>query len=818
MNPCKIAAFLALMSHCACTYGETRYFIGGTTSKEALLDASFWKDAAGISGTSGEALSRDIDYVVNTGSLYTPNTDATGAGIFSVRSLTLGEVGGNSGSMYVYTTGKAAMSFGEGGLVLNKGTIFAQWYPITFDGTVSIGAPSNAVFNIQNYYANTKFLFAGELAGVEGTGVRFFPHGNAMAENSLTAELFDCSGFHGTIFAGNANGAYITTTAILLGSDMPGAVHLYKTGSLKPLFGTNSVTVGAMTLDSGSTLSFGSRIWTDDNGIYHGTTGCFRVTGAFSAAKPIRIRLDENAVVPNGKTCRIPLLTVPSGQDISAADFALAPPSGDCVQVGELKIDEDESTGAKTLVAVFEPVVMMTKSDAERFNLNYAGANAITNGAFWSDGLPPHEGAHYLVRAIPGVTTNDYKFSVLLHSLSGTTDSDRWMVIYNQVFPGKSLTLGKACGFLLASRKFTCEKIRILDGGGICTSLAITDTSPAIEGKIEVPSGASAYFGSTGKWTVEASVSGGGTIIMPGPLSATSSRTGGIQFNDLSGFTGRILVREFSSSETGNGNGHWPSYSANYQTLYVGTPSGIGGDCAELDFFGTTLQRYSRLRTVSSVAIPASCRRGLYVKDAQGGIVYVDKTGDAPHVLDIGVPLTLNGSMLKEGPGCLKLRGELRFNADASEQPTAGKNIIEVCEGTIAAASAGCLDGAALSFASGAGLAICVSTNDSEFLSFGLRNTKWDSPFTLAEGMEKLPLSFDVSEFPDEEFRKIKSLRIGLLTVKSSAAAAVRAMLPLNLKPYHCCRGKVVEIPRADTGSVTFALDTSLVGMTIVLR
>jgi hypothetical protein len=407
-------------------------------------------------------------------------------------------------------------------------------------------------------------------------------------------------------------------------------------------------------------------------------------------------------------------------------------------------------------------------------------------------------------------------FSVLFRSLSGSNLNDKWSHKYDQIFPGKSLTLGKTCAFVLAARKFTCEKIRILDGGGICTSLQITETVPVVAGNIEVPAGASAYFGSTGKWTVEAAVSGSGTIVMPGPLSNTSARTGGIQFNDLSGFSGKILVREFDASETGNG--HWPKYDANYQTLYVGTPSGIGGNCEEYDFFGTTLQRYSRLRTVSSVTILATCQRGLCVKGTQGGIIYVDNTGGTAHVLDIGVPLTLDGSMLKEGSGCLKLRGELRFGDNASDLPTDGKNIIEVREGTIAAASAGCLDGAALSFANGTSLAINVSTNDSEFLAFGLRNTKCDSPFILDEGMEKLPLSFDVSEFPEEEFRKIKSLRIGLLTVRNSAVAAVRAMLPDNLAPYRCSKGTVVEIPRADIESVTFALDLSFRGMMIVVR
>jgi hypothetical protein len=43
-------------------------------------------------------------------------------------------------------------------------------------------------------------------------------------------------------------------------------------------------------------------------------------------------------------------------------------------------------------------------------------------------------------------------------------------------------------------------------------------------------------------------------------------------------------------------------------------------------------------------------------------------------------------------------------------------------------------------------------------------------------------------------------------------------MLPDNLAPYRCSRGTVVEIPRADIESVTFALDLSFKGMMMVVR
>ena len=816
MNTCKIAlGCLVLAAASAYADREVRYFVGGTSSKNALLDASYWKDSNGTVGTAGNPLDSEIDYVNKSGSaIYTPSTSAVGGGAFNVHSLTLGEVGGSSGSIYVYTTGQAEMTFGEGGVVFNKGSLVAQWYPLTFAGLVTIGSPADAAYQFNNYYKNTKFTFKGKFKGAAGTGATFVPHGNGMAEKTLSVEFLDCTEYQGTLFVGSASTAYTTTTTIFLGSDMPGIVNLRRTGRLMPLYGTNVVTLGSLTLAAGATLEVGSRIWQDEGQNYCGTSGCFKVTGAFSATAPIRVCFDENAVVPNGATCRVPVLTVPDDQVLSASDFTIVSPANDCVQVGEFQVVENTAAHTKTLVAVFEPVVMMTRSDA--MNLNYAGANAITNGACWSDGLSPHGGAHYLVRAIPGNSTNVFKFSTCLHSLSGQTSSDVWSTAYNQTFPGLSLTLGKSCCFLLAAKKFTCGKLRILDGGGVCASLWICQASPALAGGIEVPAGATAYFGAPDRWTVEAAVTGGGTLRLPGPFSATSTRAGGVQFKDLTGFSGKVITMEFEAAETGSGNGHWPSYDASYQTLYIGAAAEYGGVLGELDYFGTTLARYSRLVTTASVTIPASCNSGLYVNGTYGGIVYVDKTGNVPHVLDLGVPLTLNGSMVKDGPGCLKLRGEARFGTDASVTPTANKNILEVRAGSLEVASAACLDGVAISFTNDTKLVINVSTNNADFHAYGLRNVKTDVPFTLKGDLDTLPLAFDISELPQAAFKEIGVMRIGLLTVKSTAAPAVRAMLPETFKPYRSSVCRVVEIPRAEMAAVTFALDIFPSGMQIM--
>lgn len=795
---------------------EVFTFVGGN-SKAALTDAAYWKDAHGNTGDAGAPLDPMADYLVKDGnSLYTPNTSAVGAGVFNVRSLTLGEVGGTSGNLYAYTTGEAEMTFGERGLICNKGMMVAQWKPLNFAGPVTIGAPSSAAYEFACEYSKTTIAFKDKFKSDAGAGVKFYPRSGARAEDTFCVEIHDATEFLGKLTFGDDTEIYQTTTTLRLGSDMPGSVVVRRTGRLGLLSETNTISLGELTLAADSELSVGSRLWTDAQGRYCGKTGSFKIDGSFSVTGPVRVRFDRDAVVPNGQPCRIPVLTVSDSQRLVADDFTLLASVDDAVQIGEFTVEEDLAAHTKTLVAVFEPVVMMTKSDNQ--NLNYDGANAITNGEFWSDGLAPHAGSHYLVRSIPGVATNDYKFSTFLHSLSGTTGSDIWSQSYNQVFPGLSLTIGKSCCFLLASRKFTCEKIRLLDGGGICTTLQITTASPALAGNIEVPTGATAYFGTTGKWTVEASVIGGGTIRMPGPLSRTSARVGGVRFSDLSGFHGKMVIMQFESVETGSG--HWPSYDESYQTLYIGAGCEYGGTLPELDYLGMTFARYSRLRTVADVTIPASCNRGLYVNGTLGGVVFVDQTDKGvPHVLDIGVPLTLNGSMVKEGVGMLRLRGSAaRFGASASETPTTGKNIIEVRTGSLSVASADCLDGAEVSFTDDTKFVLHLNA-DANFLKYGVRNVKIDTPYLLRGTLARLPLEFDTTELPKSLIRTMGGqITIGLLTVKSSSAAAVRSLLPTKIRPYSGATIDLVEIPRTDIGATTFAINMTLNGMTLLVR
>ena len=807
-----VAVCAALSSSAFCEDREVRYFIGGTNSKSVLLDASFWKDADGNKGTEGASLDAETDYVnVSGDSVFTPNVTSGESGCFNVHSLTLGAVNGTKGGLQVYTMLNAEMTFGEGGLICNKGTIMAQGTEnrsVTFAGPVTIGANSSSPYEFSAYYKFFRFIFKDRFIGGSGAVSRFSPHSNGYAENSMAVEIRDASEYYGTIRIGNTLAGYVTTTTLLPGSDFPGSVLLNKTGRIEPLYGTNTVAVGSLEMKAGSTLAVGSRIWQDEEGCFCGTSGSFRVTGDFTYESPVRIAFDENAVVPDGKTCRVPVLTVPSASTLVKEDFMLVSAKNDCVQIGEFEVVEDAVAGTKTLVAVFEPVVMLVKSDPT--SINYVNSSALTNPACWSDGLLPHERAHYLVRAIPGNTTNGYGFSTMVHSLSGTESSHKWSNAYNQVFPGKSLTFARSCMFLLAAKKFTCGKFRFLDGAGVCSSQWICEASPVLEGGIEIPEGATASFGATGAWTVKAPVTGGGEILLAGPLSATSSRTGNLRFEDLTGFYGRIQVKESAKLA--------PGYDKNYQTFRVGAPKEYGGAMTALDHQGVVLESYSRLRTAASVTVPASCNRGLYVGGTYGGIVYTDHTDGVPHVLDLGVPLTLNGSMVKDGPGVLTLRGEACFGTDAYGTPTEGKNVIEVRAGSLGVASAGCLDGVAVSFTNDTELVLNIHTNDAEFLEYGLRNVKTGVPFSLKGDLTELPLAFDVSALPKDAVRELNGLRIGLFTVKSDFADTLRAMLPDAVNPYPTCVARLTEVPREDTGSVTFALDVVPNGLKVIIR
>ena len=790
----------------AAVSGETYTYVGGAPSavgNSAYENAKWWKNSAGVVGKDGDPLDPSGDYI-SAVAMNTPNSGNAAYGAFPGASLTL-----KSGcSLHTYLSGKAVMTFGSKGLFLDGGAIYLEWKPQEIAGDVTV---NSTLFDILNNYADTTFTLSGALHGASTAGLRFRPW-FATSTGYRVRLICDCSDYEGSVTVGGASGNPPTT--LELGDSLAGALTINKNSSLVLAYETNHVSVGSLTFGEGTKLVIGGRWW-KENGAYKGETGRIVATDSFSMTGPVTVETGCQVIVPDGVAHKVPILTVPLGSALDKDDFVFSPCLTNCVQVGEFVVDEDEAAGTKTLCIAFEPVVLLETMDR---GVGYSSAtypSSLTDATHWSDGQLPHAGAHYLVIAPQGATVNEFKFCTEdLRTRSGTVYDDIWRSDYDDEFAGDSLSLGKNVCLAVLCKKFTVKKLRLLDGGGIQKGQWVT--SPTLAGNVEVVSG-TAYLGvmEGSTFNIEAPVTGSGALRLPGPLTSWSSRNGVAKFSDLSGFKGRMIVMEYAEQETGAGKGHWPTYNESYQTLLVKDAKSFGGTMDALDYQGVRFGRYSRLKTTAAqVTLPASLNRGIYIDGTYGGIVYADQTDKGvPHVLEVGVPLTLNGKMVKEGPGCLKLAGPVRFGTGATETPSANKNVIEVREGSLEAASADCLDGVAMTFADATKLVVKLDPAN----AYGLKDVKEATPFTLTGTLTKLPIEFDTSACVG---RKDETFTCGVLTVKNSSVAAVRAMLPENLsvKVHGYQRAMLKEVPCPELDATTFAFEFERGGILLIVR
>jgi hypothetical protein len=109
---------------------------------------------------------------------------------------------------------------------------------------------------------------------------------------------------------------------------------------------------------------------------------------------------------------------------------------------------------------------------------------------------------------------------------------------------------------------------------------------------------------------------------------------------------------------------------------------------------------------------------------------------------------------------------------------------------------------------------LAVDFDNEELLACGIRNIKTDIPFVLAEGVEKLPVSFNIgeAEAPSTDFS------IALMTVSSAAAQAVKAMLPAVENPFKSYSMTFTETVDEETKNVTFGYRFVYQGMKVIVR
>jgi hypothetical protein len=194
------------------------------------------------------------------------------------------------------------------------------------------------------------------------------------------------------------------------------------------------------------------------------------------------------------------------------------------------------------------------------------------------------------------------------------------------------------------------------------------------------------------------------------------------------------------------------------------------------------LEAYGLLATTNgSVTLEGGLNRGLYV-NGTGRL-----RSEAGQTLTVNWPLTLNGTLRKEGEGNLLLGGDALFtpvDGVPVSTPTEDANIVAVKAGGIGVNAADSLNGMALRFEPGGKLVCNADATDADLKARGLVNTKTATPFGVSGGLEKIPVEVVSGTVPS-----YGAFTLNVATVPSAQAATVqglmgRVKLPVAWKGY----------------------------------
>ena len=813
MKPC-LARTVALFAAVAFADEPKTYYLSASDSGFSgyYKNAAKWVDAQdNPAGAEGAALPASDIFVVRDGrNIRTCDSVASAsfATTFTCKRIVFGDVAaGTAGTFLCYAQGEAHVNFSpdpaQDGAYFDKGYVSGQMGSGrvgTINGKITVTSSAADPFAVISAYDGYILDFTGPISATTGTGLRIGGTDSANANARRNATNFtvrltgDLSDFKGTIavkpscnnFA--ANPTYLTTLALAGAGGLPSGNLVLEPGSALTVPGSeNTVGCTDLSIGDGVSLTLAMANVKEGDGVTRPHCAKIAMSGDLSVAGTVRVVLDSNEDIPaNGETNRLAILVAAKG-GIDKTRFALA--DGGFYFLG-FDVDTDAETGAQTLYAEFAPVVKLVMSDPDAKDLSGTRIyrSAVTNAASWSDGKVPHAGAHYIVAndaTVSGRPQRDIdgvKVPITVLRVEGTDAAYR--------FPGESLTIGDGCCLITFCTGLTVPTLRLLDGStawcGQQRSTTISNTVLVAEsGTVRV----GAYNGNTLKH--DGTLSGSAQVVC-GTVLLTGAPQGNYRFfGDNSSFAGTFTVTQVVAGA---------SFTEKFSTFYVKPGCSLGGNLETFDPRALVLSRYSVLRTQDgNVSIPTGTNRGLCADGV--GRIYTDGK------FSLGMPLTIDGSLYKEGTGTLQL------DADAAGVGENGGTLV-VTNGTLAVHSAGAVDGFTVAFAPGTALSLKVDLADEELTRYGIRNVKTDTPFALADGMTRLPLSVDVSQvsaIPE------KGVTVGVLTVADAATNALESVFSVS-RFYSGCSFRPVKLHDGENGWTTYAARLVPAGLAISFR
>ena len=707
----------------------------------------------------------------------------------------------DNGNLRVYQIGDLNQRLD---LVLNANSIVVG-SPASNPFYFRCGLLSNGV--VEHRYSNRRLIVNAPISSTsDSVGLRIGGN-NSQGTNFIVAVTGDCSRYMGTIFVKTYNDAITAAgnwdTRLMLGdTTVGGAIQLDAKTAIEARTAVkddwaagapSECTVGSLSLAANSVILVSGDKTTPTNGIIH-------VSDSLSVIAPVTVKLNY-AAAPAQEGNLVTILTAPAGSNLDAADFDLDLGTTSTAMEYDFRVDVDETTGRKSLVVEFPPVIEQvahytgegTKDVAE------SSGSSITNALAWSN------------NDVPGPNYSN------CHYYSGSSFNLRTLYDPNADydFPCLSFTKeGISTYFVIDTKSFRVPEFRTgqtgctiwLGKGSSSTGVTKTLKADRFVNNANPDRGLSVNLGAWYYQTmvIDAEVVGNGDFILQG-IKGTSSTKGNYVFTGLNtNFTGRITVAHALANTDGRHN-----FNNLYQTLYVNDGRNLGGARETFSARALMLQDMSRLSvTNGTVTLESGLNRGIYIKDC--GRLFAD----AGCTLDVKWPVRMWGKLWKEGAGTLVLGGEATFEGGT---PKANSNLFEVAQGTLAIASHNAIDGMATTFDNGTSLKLKIDPANADLTKYGILNAKTATPFTLGAGHGgKLPLSLDTTAYPVPTRR---SLTVGLVTVTNTVATveAVRAMMPTGTL-YEGIGNLIVERENVGEGTVTFALELKDRCTTIVFK
>jgi len=793
----------------------TWYFTGNETSTDtgAFTDPTKWKDASGTAATAFNAA--DTYVLTNFG----PGEAAATMHIIRAHGGTFAngarlELNGYHDSsanrkdqrllLYSDCSPDNPVVFTRGLLFGNNARIFPQNGNCinVISGQVNlVAANGGQIPTVQPSARNNTLVFADGMTGGDRLGMFVYP-GSDGSHGNFTVKFLGNVTWGGQMYVRDANRAISLTHCAynvrLTFGNITFKPEFRIDGNGSYVF-SRANTLMRFAVDTvNDTVTFKNGIDTSAFPLYNDTYLEFPVDATTGKAGKMVLETQlygrTNAcigVILTGNpfsdtTNRFELMSVPVAQPLNASAFRLVGDSNGKIVKFEVVNDATHST----LYAVVPPMVRYLQPD----NGSQAGGygTRINQNDGWSDGAAAQPGRDYLVLH---TNVND-KYEFILR----TPDSD---TSASYTFPGRSLTIAANASLRSYVKELHIDDLRLLDGSRFYVPSADgANRKLTVTGNIDISG--TARIGTYSSHTVclANSFTGDGTIDFGGLWIAANAYASYSLSGDNSGFTGKMIVRT--------------AYRDGNITLKLDTDCGnlgfdnvqaLGANLPSLAYDAIVLTDYAQL-SANNITISKASNRGITIKDA--GCFWTSSNKK----MCVETPLTVDGTFYKRGTGELTLAGP----TIAVTGGGADKCVIQ--HGPLRVAHADALKGLALEFESDGknipSLTVVPDITDADFTAKGIDLSGIDTPITLdADFNGKIPFQdTPAAARPEAPFGVTE---YGLLTVKATAADAIRAMLPTT-PPRHFAGGTMTWTEKATEDCVTFCVRCRRPATAIYLR